>query len=199
MLPMILMILGTALTALGIIGLIGLSIQPFFKAVRVVFFHSTDDLKYDSAQGRITLEREYKVLRRAFTFFLIAGLACLGTGRWLKDAPRGKDSLQSEFIEGAAAGNDAVDTPQGKEDYAVGNPADTGGNRYSCIISISGKTIRVNGQEIGGTEELEEYLKPLDRGNKIFLKDDFAVSPVFHKAEELLDAYGMNYETESGE
>ncbi len=193
MLPKILIVVGILFAVCGFVGLIALSIQPFFKAIRVVFFHSTDDLMYYTDHGRTVLEKEYKVLRRSFVFFLFMGFICLITGVLLKNAPRGEDSLFSEYVDGAATGDDRIDSPQKQESGAAGK------DEYSYEILISEKTIYCNGQKMDSIEGFEACIKQLDRRQGIFLKDDFAVSSTYHKVEELLDTYGMNYETESDE
>ncbi|MEZ3474922.1 MAG: hypothetical protein K1W27_19415 [Lachnospiraceae bacterium] len=70
---------------------------------------------------------------------------------------------------------------------------------YSYSVVVSEKMISLNNQQIGGIDQFEEYLKELDRQQKVLLVDDFAVSATFHKVQELLDAYGMKYEKESDE
>ncbi len=119
MLPKILIVVGILFAVCGFVGLIALSIQPFFKAIRVVFFHSTDDLMYYTDHGRTVLEKEYKVLRRSFVFFLFMGFICLIIGVLLKNAPRGEDSLFSEYVDGAATGDDRIDSPQKQESGAA--------------------------------------------------------------------------------
>lgn len=212
MLPNILIVIGTIFTILGFIGLLALNISPFFRAIRVIFFHSIDDLVYDSAEGRTALDRAYKTLKKSFAFFFTIGLLFLLPGLWLKYAPRGNDSLLSAWIDGADAGNDDNAYRQedsgaagkdkegaGKDGEAQGRD-DKGWDGSYCIV-IKEKTIVFNGQEIGGTKEFEDYLEgnALDRRQKVLLVDDYAVSLTYHEVMELLDAKGMNYETESDE
>lgn len=199
MLPNILIGVGILFTGLGFVGLILLNIKPFINAIQVYFLHNAKDLSYDSDKEEATLEKEYKFLKRTFGIFLGIGLVCLMFGLDLKYAPRGNASFLAQPIDGVTTGNDNIKYQQEKENNIVGNYVATNGNSYLYYVTVSEKTIYFNGQKIGDTEEFEEYLKKLDRGHTIFIEDDFAVSPTYHKVEELLNDYGMKYETESDE
>lgn len=201
MLPNILIVLGTLFTVLGGIGLVAINIHPFFKAIRIIFFHSIDDLVYDSVEGRTAIEKARKTLKRSFTFFLGVGLILLLPGLWLNYAPRGNDSFLSTFIDGAEMGNDHVENQQENSNSTVGSGIEVKERDSFCEIIVKEKRIIVHGQEIGGTKDFETYLESneLNRRKKIFLVDDYAVSSTYHEIMELLDAKGMDYEIESDE
>lgn len=110
----------------------------------------------------------------------------------VKYIPRGNDSLLSDDITGITKGNDSI---KYQNDILV-NYVDENGISYKYLVSVCENTIFFNDSEIGGIEEFEKYIKDLDRRYPIFLVDDFAVSPTYHKVEELIDNYGIDYKTE---
>lgn len=195
MLPNFLIVLGALFIILGVIGLLHFSIPQLRKAIQDEFLHNTDDSSYD--YDKVPASR--KLLKKSCSILIIVGVVLLSLGLWIKFAPRGNNLFQSDNIDGISTGNDNVEYQQDQEHSTTGNYVSSNGESYSYYVIVSEKTIFINEDEIGGTEEFEEYLnlEKIDRVHTGLLVDDYAVSSTYHKVEELLDAYGMRYETES--
>lgn len=196
MLPTVLIVVGTILVGFGVIGIIALSFEPLVKAFRVVFLRDVDYYVYDSDRGRITLEKEYRILRRGLVFVIVIGTIMLGTGLFLKYTPRGNDLLTSEDTEGVTKGDDEADNMPDIYDEDSGKYVSNDGTQYSYCIVISGTTIGFNHNKYSDVNEFEQFLCTLDRGHTILLIDDFAVLKTYKSVTDLLDYYGMNYEEE---
>ena len=284
MLPVILIVIGSVLTLLGLIGFIALMIEPFFRALRVVFKREDDYVYYETKPGRALLKKEYSALRNGFLLLFVSGIICLGAGLFLKFSPTGLDSLLSKEVEqgieegdaetaedsdskdnseaakdsGLADGSDQAEDSELADDSGLKADSDTSkdlanskddsetaidasdaesgtsandesntstddksetstegedeqdtseisepagpytdinGREHQYYITISGMEVRFCGEVCADMTELEQKISDFGRINSIYVVDDFAVSATYHAVTDLLNRYGMTYET----
>ncbi len=187
MLPNIFIILGIIIIICCVIS--------YIKSPQIIIVHNSDDAKNASNNEKDT----GKVKRFGMIICFIIAIIFLIIGFVIQYASRGNDTFLSEDIEGINTGNDDMQYQQKQGVHITGNIMNLSDYEYSYSVVVSEKMISLNNQQIGGIDQFEEYLKELDRQQKVLLVDDFAVSATFHKVQELLDAYGMKYEMESDE
>lgn len=107
----------------------------------------------------------------------------------------GNDSIFSKDVKGAFVG----DNPTKQEETDVQNGEIMGLAETDTIV-IKGKTIRFDecSWEDNGIEEFGLYLETVEKSRVLSLQDDYAVSTVYHRVEELLKEQGIAYGTEKG-
>ncbi|MCR5788287.1 MAG: hypothetical protein K6G83_00215 [Lachnospiraceae bacterium] len=199
MMVSVLMIGGAIIGSVGLIGIIFLIMEPFFRAIGIYFKRSEKYMYYETDRGRKLIHREFKALRNGFVLMLVVGWSCFGLGYYLKYMARGGDSLLfSEESEPVTAEPEAQfqDRETPGQDGALQESLSASGDPSLCTIRISGRDIYMDGVKLGDAGQLEACLKTFDRTRPILLTDDFAVAATWHRTEELLDTYGMQYEEE---
>jgi len=194
MLSTILIVVGAILLAIGIFTLIAIMIQPIRTAFGVVFKRRDDYVFYERKEGKALLARETRLLVRISGMFMFLGAVLLLTGIYLRYAPRGNGSLWSENTAGITEGEDFEDNNKAQGKTSDGKYISAEGKEFSYYISVTGTDVYYNGKLIGNIEEFKEYLPSIDRGNTIFLVDDFAASSTYQEVEKLLDQYGMKWD-----
>jgi len=185
---------GGFLAAIGFIGLVCLAIEPLQKSFEVVFKRNDDYVAYETDRGRALLARETSKLMTVSVVFLLAGLALMLSGLFLKNSPRGNDTLLSESGEGVTQGEDQSENPQAQGRTQGGKYISADGREFPYYIAVTGTEISFSGAPMSGTAELESALESFDRGYTIYLVDDYAASATYRAVEDLLDRYGMQWE-----
>ncbi len=178
MLIMIFIIVGALFIVLGLFGLVMLAVQPLKKTWMIVFRRRMDYLLFETSEkGKRLLAAEIHTVRTTCLTFIILGAFLLGTGLYLKYAPRG-------------TGRDEAGTHASGIDNEGTYWVDEVG--YDTYIRINGTTIKFNNEEIKDIEALKEKLDQTDRSVTILLVDDYASSAAFHEVQTLLKEKGMD-------
>lgn len=175
MLMIILIIIGVILAGIGFISFIGLYLPLILESVNTVFLHKKRTLPRISDMEE-SIKENRELLKKVSVFLLIVGLICFFLGVLPKYMPNGPASLFSKNSEDK---NEYPDKPE---------------NDTLKTVVIEGKTIRFLNQEFQDIEEFENCLESLGRNFSIAIKDDYAVSSVYHKVEELIYDYGIKLE-----
>ena len=194
MVAVFMMIVGAIFAVIGFAGLLALSIEPLYEMFAVIFWRKKEYVLYESKQGKALLQRNKKEFRGSCWFFLVAGIVLFAAGWFLRFGARGTDSLFSKQVEQGTNQGDAE--AQNREKQSInssGNYVDSEGQEYEYYIIVDGKNIIYRNEFKGDIEAFEGYVKELNGKRQILLVDDFAVASVYHRVEELLEYYGMNY------
>lgn len=178
---LILVILGMLLGALTVVKTIKRDIQIFF------FRKKLPGIDADA-------QKSGKNIGKAAFGIIIVGLLLAISGYVLTHFI-GNDSIFSKDVKGAFVG----DNPTKQEETDVQNGEIMGLAETDTIV-IKGKTIRFDecSWEDNGIEEFGLYLETVEKSRVLSLQDDYAVSTVYHRVEELLKEQGIAYGTEKG-
>lgn len=187
MVPVILMVVGAGLLLVGILFLIRIYLEPIRKAKRVVFKQDMEDYFYENEKGKKLEEESRKTLKTLCMFLVIPGIALFLIGFSIEYMPRGNAPIFAPSAEGMDTGEDSqagvTSEPTGGE-AAGGVPAD-----YSILIKED--VIILNGEAYESVEAFEDAIKGLERGKKVEVKEDYAVSAIYHQVVELIKRYDL--------
>lgn len=186
MFPKILTIIGCLLLMLGVIGFIFLQLRPVIDAVKTVSNPDKTQTSHETDKKQATYEAR-KLLSKACGLSVLSGLFLLAFGLAIQYMPRGNDSIFSSPAEGADIGNNAEQVNALNESLSSNNT-----NNLLIEIIISEDTIRMNGKTFNSIEDFENELKNIDRSQNISIKDDYAISSVYHQVESLLIKYDLS-------
>ncbi len=185
-----LMIAGVILVILGILLGVSAFIKTIKRDIQIFFFRKKlPDIEADAEKSR-------KSIGKAAFGLVIIGLL-LTVSSYVAIHFIGNDSIFSENVEGAFSGDNQ--TKQRDEDEQKGKGFEVA---ETDTIVIGGKTIRFDGYswEDNRIEDFDLYLETIEKTRVLSLQDDYAVSTVYHRVEELLNKYGIayGYGTEKG-
>lgn len=199
MLPNVMIITGIIFITIGLLMMVMIVIQPLKKAFEIVFKRNADYLAYEQGEGRELLDSHIRIITTTCIIFLITGIILLSIGMYYKHIQRGE--LKENVIDNGNISDMPVNVAnEGEEGRTLeGLYVSSEGKVYKYDISIHGKMISFNGMKLVGIDELEEKLKKIGSEYTVFLRDDFAISSTYHEVENLLEKYGIRYDTKAGE
>ena len=180
MLGRILFITGLIFVLLGAAGTVALIVEPFARAIKVVFGRNDDYVFYETRQGRQLLEKSYGLLRSAIILSIVCGVVLMVTGHYLIHATAADGSI----TETGAYEQNGEEVPFSPEEGFVHEIRITGQDIYydDALLETG----------LSGMEELASGT--IGRDEKILLKDDFASSAAYRGVKEILDRYALLYE-----
>lgn len=178
-----LMIVGLILVIFGMLLGILTVVKTIKRDIQIFFFRQ----KLPGIDANT--EKSGKNIGRVAFGIIIVGFL-LAVPSYILTHFMGNDSIFSENIEGAFIGDNQ--TQQKETDV---RDVESTGLEEGDIIVIEGKTILFDGSSWEGNsiEEFGLYLETIEKTRVLSLRDDYAVSTVYHKAEKLLKEHGIAY------
>lgn len=179
--------IGGTLFLIGVIGIIILSVKPLINAFHIWAFNRQDIQECETERNKAAT----KMLRKVAAGVIVVGMILFIPSMIILYAPRGFDSLLSKNAEGVYTGDDDK-----KLKHEGGRDSETSiseKNQDDDTIRVEGKIIHFNGDFSEDIEEFEKYLDGVSEGEKIRLKDDFAIAATFHQVENLMKEKGVAY------
>lgn len=188
------MIVGGILAVVGFLGIALIALEPLIRAYRVIFQREDDYMHYENRIGRQMVETNKKTWLGAFSFLLVVGLVMFGTGYYYQFSGRGSIFGLSQT---AGTVSDIGTQANGEEGMtALGEYVDSKGVKHTFCIRIAGDRIFYRNEFEGDIDQFENFMGKLDRANRIYIYDDYAVAETVHGVKALLNEKGIAYDME---
>ena len=170
---------GLIFVAMGALCTIALLLEPVARAFGVVFKRRRDYVFYETKQGRQLVESSFSLIKSGIILLIVTGAILMAAGLWIEKTYGGEsDKKGDERVTEASSGIQVMAEAEG----------------YDHVISITGRSVYLDGDEIGtGADGLESIASGMGRGEQILLVDDFAGSKTYHQVRDTLNRYALNF------